>query len=134
MTLTTLGIKPIALKTSPENGFMPTVEDCRALITEKTKAIALVSPNNPTGAVYPHALLEDMFKLAQEHKVALILDETYRDFITGERPHTLFSKPWRTNLVHLYSFSKVPIDSKCSRCHFLTKLLLYSPIASRDSA
>jgi aspartate/methionine/tyrosine aminotransferase len=73
------------------------------------RAIALVTPNNPTGAEYPPALLEAFFDLAREAGVALVLDETYRDFHSGEgAPHELFRRPdWAETLIHLYSFSKV---------------------------
>ncbi|PPQ93426.1 hypothetical protein CVT25_004498 [Psilocybe cyanescens] len=111
MTLTLLGIKTVALKTYPEDGFTPSVERCRDLITPKTKAIVLVTPNNPTGATYSPALISDFAALAAERRVALIVDETYRDFIvTGSSPHNIFLKtashPWRSTFVHLFSFSK----------------------------
>ncbi|KAJ3817974.1 PLP-dependent transferase [Lentinula raphanica] len=98
MTLTLLGITPVPLITSPESSFLPSPTLASTLITSKTRAIALVSPNNPTGAVYPPSLIAHFAKLAKENGLALILDETYRDFIVGsdglsdtiERPHGLF--------------------------------------------
>ncbi|KAF8899420.1 pyridoxal phosphate-dependent transferase [Infundibulicybe gibba] len=108
MDLTLLGIKPVPLQTTPEDGFIPSVERCRDLITPKTKAIALVTPNNPTGAIYPPSLLLSFLELAREKNVALIIDETYRDFVPpAKAPHSLFANPlWRSNLIHLFSFSK----------------------------
>lgn len=111
MTLTLLGIKTVLLTTCPEDGFTPSVERCRQLITPKTKAIVLVTPNNPTGATYSPTLISEFAALAAESRVALIVDETYRDFIvTGSPPHNVFSKlsslPWRSTFVHLFSFSK----------------------------
>lgn len=47
MDLTLLGIKPVPLQTLPEDGFIPSILACQSLITPKTKAIALVTPNNP---------------------------------------------------------------------------------------
>src|SRR5262249_27527123 len=78
-------------------------------ITSKTRAIALVSPSNPTGAVYSPAALKTFYDLAKSRGIALILDETYRDFLPGDAPpHDLFQDPaWPDTLVHLYSFSKV---------------------------
>ncbi|GLB43701.1 hypothetical protein LshimejAT787_1402130 [Lyophyllum shimeji] len=106
MDLTLLGIKPVPLQTLPEDGFSPSVERCRSLITPRTKAISLVTPNNPTGATYSPALLASFLNLAAEHNVALIVDETYRDFVLDGVPHRLFSGPWRNNFIHLFSFSK----------------------------
>ncbi|EMD40082.1 hypothetical protein CERSUDRAFT_151007 [Gelatoporia subvermispora B] len=121
MTLSMLGVNTVVLKTSSEEGFMPSPERCVALITPKTKAIVLVSPNNPTGAIYPPSLIFSFAKLARANNIALIIDETYRDFITSGVPHHLFSPStpstpdphsdsepwsWRTTFIHLYSFSK----------------------------
>ncbi|KAF7422983.1 hypothetical protein PC9H_011147 [Pleurotus ostreatus] len=110
MTLDLLGVQTVSLPTNAAEGFLPSVEECAKLITPKTKAIALVSPNNPTGAIYPPALLASFAKLAHSHNLALILDETYRDFILDSSPHGLFAAPsmppWRDYLVHLFSFSK----------------------------
>ncbi|KAJ6545387.1 pyridoxal phosphate-dependent transferase [Mycena capillaripes] len=108
MTLSMLNITTIPLQTRPEDGFTPSVSECRALITSKTRAIVLVTPNNPTGATYSPELIAEFLHLANSHNVALIIDETYRDFITTKLPpHLLFSNPsWRENLIHLFSFSK----------------------------
>ena len=55
MSLNLLGVKAIPLPTFSENGFTPSVERCRELITPKTRAIALVTPNNPVSS--PHITL-----------------------------------------------------------------------------
>ncbi|KAH7925129.1 PLP-dependent transferase [Leucogyrophana mollusca] len=117
MSLNLLGIKTVPLHTRSDEGFSPSPERCESLITPKTKAIALVTPNNPTGAIYPPSLIAAFAALANKHKIALILDETYRDFVDSSQgpPHTLFSPDssqtapmwsWRNTLVHLFSFSK----------------------------
>ncbi|KAF5384801.1 hypothetical protein D9615_000943 [Tricholomella constricta] len=106
MDLTLLGVTPVPLQTLPEDGFMPSVERCRALITPRTKAIALVTPNNPTGATYSPSLIASFVNLAAENNIALVIDETYRDFILTGAPHSLFSGAWRSNFIHLFSFSK----------------------------
>ena len=87
---------------------LPDPEQAAALITPRTRAIALVSPNNPSGVEYPADLLRAFFDLARANGIALIVDETYRDFDsrTGA-PHDLFTDPdWDDTLIHLYSFSK----------------------------
>jgi aspartate/methionine/tyrosine aminotransferase len=78
------------------------------LITPKTKAIVLVSPNNPGGVEYPAQTLTEFRDLARRRGLVLIVDETYRDFDsrTG-RPHDLFTQTdWDADFVQLYSFSK----------------------------
>jgi aspartate/methionine/tyrosine aminotransferase len=109
MWLRMQGIEPVSLDVRAGSGAVPTAEDAARLIGPKTKAIVLISPNNPTGAVYPPETIRAFFELAKEHRIALLLDETYKDFLPeGERPHDLFGDPsWRDTLVHLYSFSKV---------------------------
>lgn len=87
---------------------LPDLDTARALITPRTKAIVLVTPNNPTGVEYPAGLLRAFYDLAKQQGITLIVDETYRDFDsrTGA-PHSLFQDPdWSDHLVHLYSFSK----------------------------
>ena len=89
-------------------GLMPDPDQAASLITPRTRAIVLVSPNNPGGAEYPAETLAAFRDLARAHNLALIVDETYRDFDsrTGA-PHNLFTDPdWDDVLIHLYSFSK----------------------------
>jgi len=107
-TLAMLGITPVALLARAENGFVPDPADARALITSRTRAIVLVTPNNPTGAIYPPATLAAFAALAREEGLWLILDETYRDFLADDgAPHALFdAADWGDNLIALYSFSK----------------------------
>jgi uncharacterized protein (TIGR00725 family) len=76
------------------------------LITPKTKAILLVTPSNPTGAVISPEQIEVFFDLAHAHRIALVLDETYNSFI-GSPPHHLFAhKNWPENFIHIASFGK----------------------------
>ena len=87
---------------------LPDPEQAAALITPRTRAIALVTPNNPGGVEYPADLVQAFFDLARQHGIALIMDETYRDFDSRSGPpHALFQDPdWDDTLIHLYSFSK----------------------------
>lgn len=106
MWLDIAGIEAIPLPCGPD--MLPDPEAARRLWTPRTKAVVLVTPNNPTGAEYPGGLVATFAALAREQGGVLVLDETYRDFRTDPaRPHELFSDPdWRDVLVHLYSFSK----------------------------
>lgn len=106
MWLSLNGIEAVALTTGA--GLLPDPDRAAALIGPRTRAIALVSPNNPGGVEYPPALIAAFAALCARHGIALILDETYRDFHAAEgAPHGLFADPaWDEVLVHLYSFSK----------------------------
>ena len=105
-TLGMLGIQTAKVDCDPENNFLPDIEAIRASL-KNAKALALVSPNNPTGTVYPPELLAQILKACGDAGVWLIVDETYRDFIQDEFKHDLLSKPdWADNLILLYSFSK----------------------------
>lgn len=109
MSLDMLGIEPRPLPCKPENGFVPRIEDAEALIDEKVRAIVLVTPNNPTGAVYPAHVIEAFAELCRKHGIYLVIDETYRDFLPDgmNRAHGLFTgDAWRRNVIQLYSFSK----------------------------
>ena len=108
-TLAMLGIRTRFAACDPENGFLPSLDTLAAAITPDVRALALVSPNNPTGAVYPPDLLAAIYDLCAARGIWLILDETYRDFLPEGcgRPHDLFArKGWEETLIGLYSFSK----------------------------
>ena len=100
------GVKTVPLRAG--DGMIPSVEDAAKLITPRTRAIALVSPNNPCGVEYPGETLRSFMDLARKHGIALIVDETYRDFDSRSgAPHDLFADPhWDDTLIQLYSFSK----------------------------
>jgi aspartate/methionine/tyrosine aminotransferase len=87
---------------------IPSAEAAAKLVTDRTRAIVLVSPNNPGGVEYSAETLAAFRDLCRARNLALIVDETYRDFDsrTGA-PHDLFADPdWADTLIHLYSFSK----------------------------
>ncbi len=111
MTLGMLGIEAIPLPCHAANGMVPDPAEAASLIRDDTRAIVLVTPNNPTGAIYPAETMSAFLSLAASHEIALVTDETYRDFLPpgAGRPHSLFADAdWRsTGLMHLYSFSKV---------------------------
>jgi len=109
MWLDMLGIATVALPFRPDRGGVPDPREAAERITARTRAIVLISPNNPTGAVYPPAVLAEFFALARARGIALVIDETYKDFLAEPgAPHHLFAEPgWLETLVQLYSFSKV---------------------------
>ncbi|WP_294925664.1 aminotransferase [uncultured Paracoccus sp.] len=106
MWLDMQGVRAVPLPCGP--GMIPDADHAARLIGPRTRAIVLVSPNNPSGAEYPAATLRAFFELARDRKIALVVDETYRDFDSREgAPHDLFGDPdWGDVLIQLYSFSK----------------------------
>lgn len=125
-TLAMLGIGTRYVDCNPENGFLPDINALRDALPG-ARAFAIVSPNNPTGAVYPPALLDAIFEACREAGVWLILDETYRDFIDNA-PHRLFAREgWQEALIGLYSFSK----SFCIPGHRLGAVTAGAPIIAQ---
>jgi aspartate/methionine/tyrosine aminotransferase len=109
MTLQMLGVECCPLPCRPEHGFTPKPEDAEALIDARTRALVLVTPNNPTGAVYPPETIAAFGALCARRGIWLVLDETYRDFLPpgASRPHGLLAEGGaRSGVIQLYSFSK----------------------------
>ena len=80
-------IKPLTL--SVENGFhLPPKDDIKHLITDKTRAILICSPNNPTGTVYSREEIQSIIDLALEYDLWVLSDEVYREFVFDGRKHT----------------------------------------------
>ncbi|GAA6207738.1 aminotransferase [Cognatishimia sp. WU-CL00825] len=106
MWLDMQGVTTVPLQTGAD--MCPSAAAAEALITPRTKAIVLVTPNNPTGTEYPEGLLAAFYALAAQRGLALIVDETYRDFDSRSgAPHGLFQHDkWDETLIQLYSFSK----------------------------
>ena len=108
-TLAMSGVEVRYVTCEAENGFLPEPAAVEAMILDGVRALAVVTPNNPTGATYPDGLLQALFELCRAHGIWMIVDETYRDFLPIDlvRPHGLFATPgWEDNLIGLYSFSK----------------------------
>lgn len=110
MALAMQGIEALPLPCRAEDGFLPDPDRLAALLAEGgIRALVLVTPNNPTGAVAPPALIARLAALCRAAGAWLVLDETYRDFLAAGQspPHALFQdSAWRDGVIHLYSFSK----------------------------
>ena len=106
MALDMASVRRVDLQTGDD--LLPDPEQAARLMTPQTRAIVLVTPNNPAGVEYPADLIRAFFELARSRGIALIVDETYRDFYSGAgAPHDIFSEPdWDKTLIQLYSFSK----------------------------
>ena len=109
MWLDMLGVEKRLVPAFAEGRAYPLPQDAATLIDRNTRAIVLCSPNNPTGAIYPAEIIDGFYELAKSANIALIIDETYKDFRASPDPlHNLFAKKdWPENFVQLYSFSKV---------------------------
>ena len=111
-TLAMLGIEVRTFAREAQAGFVPDPEALSRAIGPDVRAVALVSPDNPTGCVCPPDRLEAILDVCVERDVWLLLDETYADFLpAGQgRAHALFSRagdaPWQDRLIGLASFSK----------------------------
>lgn len=106
MWLDMAGINAVPLATGGD--LVPDAEAAETRITARTRAIVLVTPNNPTGVEYPPSVISAFRDLSRRRGIALIIDETYRDFHSQPgAPHDLFVDPdWDDTVIHLYSFSK----------------------------
>jgi alanine-synthesizing transaminase len=65
----------------PENSFAPDLETLETMITARTRAMVIINPNNPTGAVYDRATLEKMVALAEQHELVVLCDEIYDQMV-----------------------------------------------------
>ncbi|BCL76066.1 aminotransferase [Jeongeupia sp. HS-3] len=70
------------------NGWLPALDDIRAKISDKTKAIVIINPNNPTGALYPDEVLREMVQIAREHGLIIYADEIYDKVLYDDAKHT----------------------------------------------
>lgn len=156
MSLSLQSVKAVYIPCDSENEFKPNIQSARSYLQKafpggntqdqdqdqgdiegggktKPKMIVLVNPSNPTGAIYSHQDLKDWYELAKEFNLALVLDETYREFVDDEEvrqgqgrgmgvPHRLFEESdWRETLISLGSFSSKS-SSYSTSIHYLDVL------------
>jgi len=109
-TAEVLGLATRYVDAESANGFLPTISAFESALDDSVSVVALVSPNNPTGAVYPSSLLRQIYDLCVKKNIVLIVDETYREFASqkdGQSLHELFvDLNWQDHFIQLYSFSK----------------------------
>jgi alanine-synthesizing transaminase len=82
------GGNPVHYLCDEEQDWFPDIDDIKSKITSKTKALVLINPNNPTGAVYSDDLLEQLIDIAREHKLLLLSDEIYEKILYDGVSHT----------------------------------------------
>ena len=82
------GGNPVHYLCDEEQDWFPDIDDIKSKITSKTKALVLINPNNPTGAVYSDDLLKQLIDIAREHKLLLLSDEIYEKILYDGVSHT----------------------------------------------
>lgn len=100
--------KPVFIELKPEEGFIPDPLAIEKAITPKTKALIILTPNNPTGSVYPEEVLQQIVDIARKRKFVVISDEVYESLVyDGHRHKSLISFPGAKDyVVQVNSFSK----------------------------
>lgn len=87
-TATLSGGKVVHYICDEQSEWYPDMDDIRSKITDKTKAIVIINPNNPTGAVYPKDVLEQIVQIAREHELIIFSDEIYDRLVMDKYQHT----------------------------------------------
>ncbi len=85
--LAKLGVEPTCYPLVESKGWQPDLDDLESRISDSTRAIVVISPNNPTGAVYSRPTLERIAELARRRNLVIISDEIYDKLILGDEPH-----------------------------------------------
>jgi aspartate/methionine/tyrosine aminotransferase len=101
------GGKPITYETVEENGWQPNIDDLKKKISKKTCAIAIINPNNPTGALYDEKLVKKIVDLAGEHDLPILSDEIYDRITFGKKLTSTAHLAKDVPVVGLNGFSKV---------------------------
>ncbi len=81
------GAKPVHYICDEESNWYPDINDIKSKITPKTKAIVIINPNNPTGALYPREVLEELVAVAREHQLVVFSDEIYDRLVMDDLEH-----------------------------------------------
>lgn len=81
------GGKPVHYLCDESDNWNPSIEDIRAKVTDKTKAIVVINPNNPTGAVYSQEVLKQIVEIAREHDLLILADEIYDRILYDDAQH-----------------------------------------------
>ncbi len=82
------GGTPVHYRCDEEAGWMPDIEHMRSMITPRTKALVVINPNNPTGALYPEAVLREIVEVARQHQLIVFADEIYDKTLYDGNTHT----------------------------------------------
>ena len=81
------GAKPVHYICDEESNWYPDINDIKSKITPKTKALVIINPNTPTGALYPKEVLEELVAVAREHQLVIFSDEIYDRLVMDDLEH-----------------------------------------------
>ena len=104
-----IGVKVVAIPSSIDTGFaLPKIEEFEKKITDKTKAILICNPGNPTGYLYTREELQKLAEIALKHDIVIISDEVYREYVyDGEKQISMLEFPeLKENCIIIDSESK----------------------------
>ena len=82
------GGTPVHYLCDEQSDWLPDIADIRAKVTANTRAIVVINPNNPTGALYPDAVLREIVEVAREHELVILADEIYDKTLYDGQKHT----------------------------------------------
>jgi alanine-synthesizing transaminase len=119
---------PVYYPCRPEAGFVPDPAEVARLVSPKCKALILINPNNPTGAVYPADVVEGLVRLAEQHQIAIFSDEIYDRVLYDDAAHT----PASTLCEHTLCATFGGLSKVYRACGFRTGWVFFS--GRRDHA
>ena len=85
------GGRPVHYRCDESAGWQPDLDDLRAKVSPRTKALVVINPNNPTGAVYSEQVLQEIAELARQHSLVVLADEIYDKVLYDDATHTPFA-------------------------------------------
>ena len=100
------GGQPVAYRTDEDNDWLPDLEDLRKKISNRTRALVIVNPNNPTGSLYDEGTLKNMLNIAAEHRLLVVSDEIYDRLVYDSRFTSTAALAKDIPVVGLNGFSK----------------------------
>ncbi len=106
------GGHPVHYICDEQSDWYPDMADIRSKITDKTKGIVIINPNNPTGAVYPKEVLEEIIQIAREHELIIFSDEIYDRLVFDGIEHTSIAS--LTDDVFCVTFSGLSKSHRCA--------------------
>ena len=106
MIVSLMHATPVHYHLRPSRGFLPEMEEIRAKVSSKTKAILINYPSNPAGAVFPRSLIEETYEIARANDLYVISDEIYEDLVFDGEHFSMGSLDTDERVLSVFGFSK----------------------------